>query len=795
MQKIIIAVLFVFSSISFSNSQNIIDSLSLALKNCKKDTAKIQILNELALKIYNTNPELCSEYANMAFEISLNENYKKHFAKTLNALAVASWATGNYDKSLEYLFQKLKIHEKNNDKYNIASTYRNIAIIYKETERYQSALDFLNKSLEISEQENYEKEIADIYNMLGVIYNDMNQLSKAKMYWQKAINIFTANNQNLKIAYVKNNLGQLYKKSNQYDSALILYNESLIICKNNNDNWSITKILQNIANIHVKRKNLLSADNIYKNALDTAIKYQFTNLEMNTLHSLAQLDTIKKDYKSAFKNYTKYVLLKDSLFSQEKDKTISELEIKYETKNKEQENQLLKKSKKIKSLIIRTGSIILILAVVLLLILWRLIHMKRKTNIILNLQNKEIAKEKEQLQNLNIALKENKEKYDLLANNITDFIWMMDLDMKAQYLSPSIKKFLGFTDVELTSISIERIFTPQSFIKVKETIAEALKTYKSNPERHLTVEYIHKEGWIFPAEIYCYIISDSNGNPVGFGGVSRNISEQKKAQEELLKSKKKIEIAHKEITDNIKYAKTIQNALLTRKELIDGNFDEYFLLFLPKDQVSGDFYYINKISNNIIFAVADCTGHGVPGGLLTMLGITYLHEIVRKEEINNVGIVLNKLRQRIKSTFTTFGSKNHNGLDIALCSINIETNLLQYAGAYNPLWIIRNNKLKEFKATRNPIGFYNKEVDFEFNEIQLQNNDMIYIFSDGFHDQIGGERNKKFMIGNFRNLIFKNHLLALDKQKIELDKTFIRWKSDLEQVDDITIMGIKWNIQ
>ena len=263
---------------------------------------------------------------------------------------------------------------------------------------------------------------------------------------------------------------------------------------------------------------------------------------------------------------------------------------------------------------------------------------------------------------------------------------------------------------------------------------------------------------------------------------------------QIIEEKEKIEMAHKDIISNIEYAKSIQAALLTSDKLIDTYFKDYFLLFKPKEQVSGDFYYINKINNHLIFAVADCTGHGVTGGFLTMLGITYLHEIVRQKEIVNADVVLNMLRQRIKSTFKTFGSENRNGLDIAFCVIDTDTNILQYAGAFNPLWIIRNNNLIEYKATRNPVGFYLRESEFENNIIQLQNEDKIYLFSDGYNDQVSEKTEKKYSKKQFKNLLFKNHKKDSASQKNELEKQLKTWQGNYEQIDDITILGVNWKM-
>ena len=256
---------------------------------------------------------------------------------------------------------------------------------------------------------------------------------------------------------------------------------------------------------------------------------------------------------------------------------------------------------------------------------------------------------------------------------------------------------------------------------------------------------------------------------------------------------KKIEKSQNRIENSLNYAKTIQQALLTRQEYIDIYLYNYFILFKPKIKISGDFYYVNEIDKNLIVVVGDCTGHGVPGAFLTILAITYLHGILTRDKIENPGQVLNILRERFKRTFKPFGSDKINGLYIALCSINKKTNILQYAGANIPLFIIRNSEFIEYKPTRNPIGLYPKEVDFKNNQIQLEHNDLLYIFSDGFQDQLSEHNNEKFMKRNFKNLLLKIHKLPIKEQKNKLIEQFKKWKGANEQTDDILIIGIKFN--
>lgn len=261
---------------------------------------------------------------------------------------------------------------------------------------------------------------------------------------------------------------------------------------------------------------------------------------------------------------------------------------------------------------------------------------------------------------------------------------------------------------------------------------------------------------------------------------------------ELNSQKDIIQKAHKNITDSINYARTIQEALLASNELITELFREYFLIYKPKEVVSGDFYYINNINNHMVFAVADCTGHGVSGGFMTILGITYLHEISISEDLTNSGEVLNLLRLKIQDTFKTFGTENQNGLDIAFCSVDKKSNILQFSGANRPLIIIRQKEIITIQPTRNPIGFYPKEKTFVNNEIQLLNDDIIYLFSDGYHDQIGGKYERKLTSKKFRELIIEVCDRPLSEQKDILESFFQKWQGKTNQIDDITVMAIKW---
>jgi len=252
-----------------------------------------------------------------------------------------------------------------------------------------------------------------------------------------------------------------------------------------------------------------------------------------------------------------------------------------------------------------------------------------------------------------------------------------------------------------------------------------------------------------------------------------------------------IEKAHSEIISGINYARIIQQSLLTSKELIDSYITQNFVLYKPKDNVSGDFYYVNKLGDRIVIAAADCTGHGVAGAFLTILGITYLHEVVRNKKMFNPADILSHLRERFKRTFRTFGSGSSNGLDIAICEYNTDTKILQFAGANNPVWIVRNSELIEYKGTISPIGYYPKERNFVNHSINIEHNDTIYLFSDGYKDQQGGDKKDKLKSKIFKNLITSVAQLPLPQQKMELENYFDTWKGNCTQTDDVLILGFR----
>jgi serine phosphatase RsbU (regulator of sigma subunit) len=263
---------------------------------------------------------------------------------------------------------------------------------------------------------------------------------------------------------------------------------------------------------------------------------------------------------------------------------------------------------------------------------------------------------------------------------------------------------------------------------------------------------------------------------------------------EVEAQKKEIEVLLKHITDSIVYAKRIQEAILPPQSYVKSLLPNSFVLFKPKDIVSGDFYWMEEKDDTVIFAAVDCTGHGVPGAFMTIIGYNGLNHAFNESKETSPASILNSLNEVISTTLRQDkGSNIKDGMDAAMCMINPKTNELQFAGAFNPLFLIREGVVQEIKGNKFPIGAFIGEERQKFtnHKFQLEKGDTIYIFSDGYADQFGGPKGKKFMYKQFRDLLLEINGKSMDDQKKILNETIESWRGEHEQVDDILVIGLK----
>lgn len=264
------------------------------------------------------------------------------------------------------------------------------------------------------------------------------------------------------------------------------------------------------------------------------------------------------------------------------------------------------------------------------------------------------------------------------------------------------------------------------------------------------------------------------------------------------------EAKNREVVDSINYAKRIQDALIPPIDVFKKIIPNSFVIFKPKDIVSGDFYWISELTttkegvkNNeklVVFSVADCTGHGVPGAFMSLIGLKIFNQSIKKPTVNSPGKVLDYLNKEIHKTINKHSDTEniiHDGMDVALVSINFKTQVLYFAGAKNPVYIIRGRQLHEIKGDKQPIGFSENHAPFVDHQYQLEKDDMVYVFSDGFADQFGGPKGKKLKYKPFKNKLIECSIMDVEEQEKELNKLFYDWKGDLEQLDDVCVIGVK----
>lgn len=255
-----------------------------------------------------------------------------------------------------------------------------------------------------------------------------------------------------------------------------------------------------------------------------------------------------------------------------------------------------------------------------------------------------------------------------------------------------------------------------------------------------------------------------------------------------------IEENHREITESINYASRIQKAILPDPDDIPWLKKNSFFLYLPRDVVSGDFYWFKQVNNKLVIVAADCTGHGVPGSLMSMLGISFLEEIVNNRSILKSGQILDKLRNEVKRALHQTGKREdaRDGMDISLCIIDRYNRNIEFSGAYNNLYLIRDENLEIFHADIMPIGIYeSEETNFNSQNISYYPGDIIYMYSDGFSDQFGGPLRKKFKASALQKLLLDIHKLPLNKQKRQLESAFFKWKGKNPQTDDVLVVGLR----
>jgi serine phosphatase RsbU (regulator of sigma subunit) len=595
-----------------------------------------------------------------------------------------------------------------------------------------------------------KKSLANALNNIGYVQQTRGDIPNALEYYFKCLKIFEEIQDKKGIATTLNNIGFIYANQGDIDLALKYYKKSLKYREEINDLKGVANSYNNIGLIYDKRKEFLVALDYYKKSLKIREEINDKNGLTQSYNNIGLI----YDRLSALSNSNKDSLLKEALHYYQISLTLLK-----ETGNKRGESFSLKN---ISSIYKKLGNYILALEYA-------------KSSL-------KLAKQINYPENINrisILL-------SLIYENQSNYHEALDMYKLHVQMRDSLK------NEETQKAAIQQ--------QAKYEYEKQKAIDDAEHDKKIAIEQEAKEKQ--------QIITYATGGGLGLVGIflifvfnrlqvtrkQKNIIEIQKQEVET--QKEVVELAHseleeknQEITDSIQYAKRIQNAILPPLKLVKEYLQESFILYKPKDIVAGDFYWLEHKEDKILFAAADCTGHGVPGAMVSVICNNGLNRSVREYGLTDPGEILNKTREIVIAEFEKSEEEVKDGMDIALCSL--EGSILKYAGANNPLWIIRNGEIIETKADKQPIGKFDELLPYTTHTFELQKGDSIYIFSDGYADQFGGEKGKKFKAANFKKLLLSIQNESIEQQKELINESFEEWKGDLEQLDDVCVIGVR----
>ncbi len=772
-----------------------IDSLIKQLKRCSSDTCTINNLNKLAkeyLKIDDEKNTILS--AKQANEQAIKKNYQAGIAESINYLGKIDKRHGNNELALKKYYKSLAIFEQLGDTIWISRNLNNIGEIYVAWGQYEKAIDFYLKALKLK-QANKDKNGEGItLNSIGLILLRAAKHEEAVKYFQQALKIFEkAGNKNF-MASTYNNLGNLYLNSSvgndtaKLYKALEYFNSALEIVKMSSKKRDRADLLNNIGNVYVHlADNLKSTYNSKKNKIKDRYKHnieksiEFYTESLKDRKDINDKNGIAASYSNIGGAYSDLgEFLNDvSTLNKAMSYLHDALAINKELKNSTE------------------------ISITLYYISQNYFYLKQYDKAISYLgESVSISKE--------IDVKKTVMKSYELYTNIYDSIRNYK---QALFYARLFSEMKDSITNEASVKAIQEMQTKYETEK-KETQIKLLGSEKLLQETKIRQQKIVIIAFfagfliilVFSIIIYKQYRDKKKAN-IQLAQQNEEINQQK---EEILAQRDEIEgqkdIAEKqrdyitdqknEIDDSIRYAKRIQQAVLPQLENVGIYTKDMFIMFKPKDVVSGDFYFVRYIERSgvLLAAAADCTGHGVPGAFMSMLGVTFLNEICLKPEIQHAGEVLDELRKYIINSLHQTGKfgEQKDGMDIALVAIFREKKILEFAGANNPLYLFRNNELHEYKGDKMPIGIHDRVNQLFANQvINIEEDDSLYLFSDGFADQFGGIKGKKYMYKRFKEFLMNIHNRPMIEQQKMLAQESVDWRGSIEQIDDQLIVGIK----
>ena len=834
--KILIVFLVLLMTITKPGLATNIDSLKNLLRNSSGEE-KAELLLKLSKASLGTNISIGIDYSIQAIEVALKTADNQLIGKTYhecgkvyNQMAEDQKALESFQKALEY-YEKGDFPEESADamlgmansqnflnQYDLSITssenalkignelknlrilgsgYYNIGNSYYNKNDFKKALEYHLKSLQVREKSGEKNDIAASLNRLGILYYNQAEFIKAVDFYKRVLEIRIEIHDTKGSAIAMLNLGNAYFQMGNYDDAIGNYKQAYDYFRKLDYKNGIASTLNGIAVIYEAWNQYPSALDAYKEMLtiqeelgnDKEIANAYSNIGI--AYTSMGTDSLEKLYGRQFKDT---ILLKGYRPT-----------IQYFDEAIKNNLLALKKRREINDIrgigtsLVNLGNTYSCIGNLKLAREYFRAWLKIADEIQDDDQQSTIYMSLGQIYydegNFEQALEYNNRAYELAKRiNKKSYLRMITLNLSKAYAAigeykRALAYFMESNDIQGS------LMTEESQKLIHEMQVKYETDAKENENRLLLADQKLKVASLKQKNNAIYFFISIIVAFIGFViMLIRQNSQRKKANEELARKNTLITEQKKEITDSIQYASRIQNAILPPDFYIDTLLPERFIIFRPRDIVSGDYYWITEKNNKIFTMIADCTGHGVPGAFMSMLGIAFLNEIVSKHNEIHAHDILNELRRQVIGSLHQTGreGENQDGMDVALFILDRSNNKLEFAGANNPLLIFRDNKMMEFKSDNMPIGIHkNADKSFTNHEFVVEEGDVIYAFSDGYTDQFGGIKEKKFMLKNFKSLLQEIHNRPMDEQKIYLENTLDQWMGSLNQIDDILVMGVR----
>jgi len=746
---------FIFSFLWSSAQSNKIDSLEKALLISKEDTNKVTTLNALAWEISGNDATKALEYSQQALSIAeqlpstkekWTEQKQKFIANSYHQIAWANYLLGNYPLSLEYNFKAVKIRESLHDKLGVSRTLGNIGNVYYSQGEYSFSLNYYFKALKIEEELSDKKGIARHLGNIGVVYNFQGAYPKALDYFFKALKMNEEFGDKKVIAAALCNIGSVYYNQNNYAQALDYDFKALKMEEGLGNKTGIARNLSNIGLIY-------QAELDYPKALD----YYFKSLKID--EELKNKSGIARHFGNiggVYNNQARVAKLRndiigsDSLYKKTLDYDFMSLKLAEELGDKNGMARCL-------------GSIGVLYT-----------DLKK-------------YKEAEKYLQRGLSLSTEINDLDLIKTQEGYFRDLYEQTNQPAKALEHYKKYIIATDSLFNEENTKK--TVRSEMNFEFEKKEAVEKAEQEKQNAIAQQEKQKQ------KIILILISFFLLLVAVFASFMFNRWRITQKQKLIIEKQKE------KIVDSITYAQLIQQSILMEESEIQKFLPECFIYFQPKDIVSGDFYWFSKLEDKIILAAIDCTGHGVPGAFMSMIGNTLLNQIVNEKQITTPSEILEQLNLGVTEALhqKKEGALSHDGMDIALCCIDFTTNQLQYAGAQNPLYIVADNNVTVINADRQSIGGESliakkkksSVLTYTNHIIPIKEGMRIFLFTDGYMDQFGSNDRKKFGIQKFKKLVLDNQHLSMQQQKELIAKAHQDWKGSTAQIDDILVMGLK----